>query len=1277
MYMRKIAAGVAFVLVLSAGSHRVAWACCGGSFGPLAQDNGAMMQDFSCPTCAPDCSTASPVFVKTGNYTYRQVDLALSGRGPLVAAYRTYNSQDSYIGPVGTGWHHSLIIQAVRMVADNGEFVLVRLPSAMRVLFTSTGGSYESPLGHYEVLREVGDGRLELIWPSGESWVFATDGWIETITDRNGNTATWAYSTVGGRKRPASVTGAGGQRLDITWGSAGRIASIIDQAGRRVSYQFDMDANLQQVEDIAGRTWSYEYRVSDSRALLEAVKLEGTTYASAVYDTTDRVISYMEDARTWTVEYQEDHTIKRDASGNEWRYVYDSFGVVTKRTDPTGAVRDITYYPDYLRQSVALEDGTSVEFENGQSGRVGAITRREGEQSWTWSFGYASESEWALKWLPAGIRGPAGWGGATFDYDASGNLMSASRFQQDGTTEDLLYTFERNAYGDVTAATDAAGARTEFVYNGNGQLIQLRLPANNTAGTRPVYQFGYDLAGRVNGVTDPAGRVTTAVYDALGRPTQVTLPDPGTGASGFTRTWTYDEVVEGGLKSTATDLNGVVTSWIEDVWGNTKKVTNASGGETTITWADGVPVEVADANRNTTYYQYDELHRLKKVLHPEGTSTEYTYTPIGQVATRKDRKNQTATFGYDALTRLVSGQYGDGSISYEYSGALLATVRDSVGGGGGERVTSYVYDASQRLASVTNDRGTVEYAWLPGDRLAGYRIGSGPWVNYGYYASGDVWTIQRDGDPAAFEYTYALNGERESLQYPNGSHVDYTWDNLGRLLTLTNSDAASNLISRYSYAYDTDWATGQFTKKGLAVSMTEDLPAGTTGVEKYYFDALYQLTRADYPDGSRSEWTYDSLGNRLSASSYPAEGDPVIRSYAWFPNGQGANSQLLQSDGVNAYTWDANGNMLTKTTPDGISYYTWDSLNRLDTIAAPYLNASYTYDSAGRRTRKTVNGVESAYQYAGWDLVSETSGTETRDYIFGADIDEILNMRIGGSTDYFYHTDALGSIRQVYDAAGTIANSYQYDVWGEIRYQQVTVPNVFLFTGREAGEDGLLGYRFRYYQPSIGSFISEDPLRFAAGDPSFYRYVFANPVNGTDPSGLLTVDYMVGDVWIPMGELAGQEALDSYGDIIADPNASALAKGGAYVGGFFAALWTPCTSDWTFTTLTAAYGASKALITKGAKNLRPKQGIYEFLDKKAGKKYVGQSGDIPRRLQEHLRAGRLDPSDATLKTKEVLGGKLAREIAEQQRINQLGGIDNLANKVNPIGPARQHLMPPS
>jgi hypothetical protein len=88
------------------------------------------------------------------------------------------------------------------------------------------------------------------------------------------------------------------------------------------------------------------------------------------------------------------------------------------------------------------------------------------------------------------------------------------------------------------------------------------------------------------------------------------------------------------------------------------------------------------------------------------------------------------------------------------------------------------------------------------------------------------------------------------------------------------------------------------------------------------------------------------------------------------------------------------------------------------------------------------------------------------------------------------------------------------------------------------------------------------------------------------------------------------------------------------------------------------------------------EGIYEFPAAPSGKTYVGQTGDFPVRIQQHIDAGKLLEADLpSLQTTEVLGGKTAREIAEQLRIKALGGVENLENIRNPIGAARQYLLP--
>lgn len=90
------------------------------------------------------------------------------------------------------------------------------------------------------------------------------------------------------------------------------------------------------------------------------------------------------------------------------------------------------------------------------------------------------------------------------------------------------------------------------------------------------------------------------------------------------------------------------------------------------------------------------------------------------------------------------------------------------------------------------------------------------------------------------------------------------------------------------------------------------------------------------------------------------------------------------------------------------------------------------------------------------------------------------------------------------------------------------------------------------------------------------------------------------------------------------------------------------------------------------------EGVYIYYNRKLGAHYVGQSGDISKRLQQHINAGNLDPED--LKEVEVIaiaGGKVKREIAEQFIIKyEYGGIsDELANKINPLGEQRMDFMP--
>ena len=76
----------------------------------------------------------------------------------------------------------------------------------------------------------------------------------------------------------------------------------------------------------------------------------------------------------------------------------------------------------------------------------------------------------------------------------------------------------------------------------------------------------------------------------------------------------------------------------------------------------------------------------------------------------------------------------------------------------------------------------------------------------------------------------------------------------------------------------------------------------------------------------------------------------------------------------------------------------------------------------------------------------------------------------------------------------------EYDPWGNLIQGSAT--SGYAFTGREwDSESGLYYYRARYYDPSVGRFISRDPAGLAAG-PNLQAYVSNNSVNFIDPQGL-------------------------------------------------------------------------------------------------------------------------------------------------------------------------------
>jgi RHS repeat-associated protein len=100
----------------------------------------------------------------------------------------------------------------------------------------------------------------------------------------------------------------------------------------------------------------------------------------------------------------------------------------------------------------------------------------------------------------------------------------------------------------------------------------------------------------------------------------------------------------------------------------------------------------------------------------------------------------------------------------------------------------------------------------------------------------------------------------------------------------------------------------------------------------------------------------------------------------------------------------------------------------------------------------------------------------------------------------------------------------RYDAWGNLELGATT--SGYAFTGREWDpEAGLSYYRARYYDPQIGRFNSEDPMRLGGGDTNFYQYAYLNPVRFGDPMG--TIPAVIGPLL--GGEYALHQGLALWG----------------------------------------------------------------------------------------------------------------------------------------------------
>jgi YD repeat-containing protein len=159
-----------------------------------------------------------------------------------------------------------------------------------------------------------------------------------------------------------------------------------------------------------------------------------------------------------------------------------------------------------------------------------------------------------------------------------------------------------------------------------------------------------------------------------------------------------------------------------------------------------------------------------------------------------------------------------------------------------------------------------------------------------------------------FGFAYDNLSRRTALNRPNGVNTSYGYDSLSRLLNVLHQ-AGTLTLDGAGYTYDN---AGNLTAKTNYLNNI---------TEQYTYDPLYQLTQVAQGATTTENYSYDAVGNRLSSLGM----SPYVYN----------SSNELTSTPVTTFTYDSNGNTLTKADSSGTTTYNWDLTTDLSRLPNP------------------------------------------------------------------------------------------------------------------------------------------------------------------------------------------------------------------------------------------------------------------------------------------------------------------------------------------------------
>ena len=1101
-------------------------------------------------------AVGDPVDVVSGEMISEAVDFELGGAIMPLVWERNYRSREG-VHPtlpvlhkklrtrtpaLGPAWFHPF--ETWIEEEDNGIEVHVRHPDGRALTFETLmrpGAEVFDPIDRL-TLKRTQHG-YELVEQSGKRWLYreATDmprraGPRLLLPIAVQDTCDNRIDLHHERGYLRYVVDAAGRVLDVRWNAQGRMESVwftgfvtprtgdlsaaapprppsdvvpLDRAECLVRYAYEA-GHLTAATDALGQSQTYRWSEGviiekrDKRGLAfffawdfdhpdgDCIRTWGEDPSfdpSAAADNPipkriiDRRIDY----------WKERHlTVVEDGRGAVTQYFTNDLGLVDKEVGPQGEVTETTWseYCWKLAEKNPLGHETTWRYD--ARGRLIEVTNPLGEKL---RYAYDAQGNRTEATLPDG-------GLMTAHFDR--RRLPVTLTNPAGDVTRIAYD-ER---GLPTGVQDPMGRATALAWSERHDLRA------TTDGEARVTERTHDRSGRLVGAVDPMGRRLRVERDALGRATRI--EDFG----GKRAELTYDaedNVVErvdelgrrvrmryAGLDNLVEHIDpmGYRVRLRYDTETDLVAVTNQLGEEYRFELdVAGRVTREATFSGHKRLYLYDKAGRTSRVVSDWGRVTQITRDKLGRVvetvASGGERRallgKEKETFSYDAMGRLTAATC-DG-VAVELERDLLGRV---VAERAGELEVQSAYDRSGlRTKRSTSLLQESTYAY----NLAGDLMGmSTEWGGLGML--GQLGLPQ--ARMGAFEVKFARdrNGEEIARRLPGGVSAVWTRDAFGkpleqRIVTGARADRAGTDVMRKGYAWNGPDQIG---------SITDYDPASGTpsGGSAFQYDPRGHLVRQLFSNGEVLDRASDPAGNLFRSAD---RGDRIY--------GRGG---VLKKAGGTTYTFDADGYLSEKVLSDGAKWtYSWTPTGRLREVTRPDgKKVAFGYDALGRRVRKEFDGRLTEFVWDGNDLVHERTteaGGEKMPLVTWLFEPGTFSpvAKVEGRKRYGMVSDHLGVPTALMTEAGKIAWQAQLDVYGVMREdmpvggaaaeKEERTGNPWRLPGQyEDAETGLFYNRFRYYDPEIGRYISEDPIGLAGG-AALFAYP-ADPKECADPFGL-------------------------------------------------------------------------------------------------------------------------------------------------------------------------------